>query len=438
MLTLQDRRSLLAVLGGALVVALLGCSGPVTSSDTEAPFEPKFAFQDPTLPLEERVDDLVDRMTLEEKVSQMQQNAPAIKRLDIPAYHWWSEALHGVARNGVATVFPQAIGLAATWNPELHNHAAHVIGVEARAKHHEAARHNRREIYTGLDMWSPNINIFRDPRWGRGQETYGEDPYLTGRMGVAFVQGLQGNDPDYIQIVATPKHFAVHSGPEQDRHRFDAQISQIDLWTTYLPAFEACIREGHAYSIMGAYNRTLGTPCCASPWLLTDILRTKWGFDGYVVSDVDAVADIHFSHQTTDTGAEAAALAVKAGCDLNGGSTYAKLTSAVHLGLIRESEIDISLKRLMRARMKLGMFDPPEFVTYAQTPYEINGSRAHDQLAREVARQSMVLLKNDAQALPLRKDLSAIAVIGPNADSGAALVGDYDGTPARPVSLLQG
>ncbi len=391
-----------------------------------------------TLTLQERVTDLISRMTLEEKISQMVFDAPAIERLGIPQYTWWNESLHGVGRAGVATVFPQAIGLAATWNPDLMHQIATAISDEARAKHHKAARRGIREIYTGLTFWSPNVNIFRDPRWGRGQETYGEDPYLTAQMGVTFVQGLQGDDPHYLKLVATPKHYAAHSGPEAERHSFDAIVDDRDLWETYLPAFEACVREGKAASVMGAYNRLNSEPCCASPRLLEKILRQGWGFDGYVVSDCEAIRDIFEHHQVVKTAAEAAALAVKNGCELNCGSVYPALLDAVEQGLISEDIIDRAVTRLFSARFRLGMFDPPEQVPYAQIPCEIVDSPEHRELALQAARQSIVLLKNDGDLLPLPKDLEAIAVIGPNADNLQVLLGNYNGTPARAVTLLEG
>jgi len=317
-------------------------------------------YRDASLPLDKRVDDLVSRMTLEEKVSQMINDAPAIERLGIPSYNWWSECLHGVGRAGIATVFPQAIGLAATWDTDLLHRVAVVTSDEARAKHHEAVRQGNRGQNHGLTFWSPNINIFRDPRWGRGQETYGEDPYLTARMGVAFVKGLQGDDPRYLKLVATPKHYAVHSGREPERHQFDARVDERDLRETYLPAFEACIREGKAFSIMGAYNRTNGEACCAHRKLLAEILRGEWGFTGYVVSDCGAIGDIFKGHRLVGSLEEASALAVKRGCDLDCFDEYKSLVKAVEQGLIKESEIDVAVKRLFEARFRLGMFDPPK------------------------------------------------------------------------------
>jgi beta-glucosidase len=395
-------------------------------------------YKEHSLPIKDRVTDLVSRLTLEEKISQMVHDAPAIERLGVPAYNWWNECLHGVGRAGVATVFPQAIGLAATWNPDLMHQVATAISDEARAKHHEAARRGIREIYAGLTFWSPNINILRDPRWGRGQETYGEDPYLTAAMGVSFIKGLQGDDPRYLKLVATPKHYAVHSGPESDRHQFDAIVSGRDLWETYLPAFEACVKEAKAASVMGAYNRTNGEPCCASPTLLEQILRREWGFEGYVVSDCGAILDIYAHHKAVDTPEEAAALAVKNGCELNCGQVYPALLDAVKQGLISEDVIDRAVKRLFTARFRLGMFDPPEKVRYAQIPYESVNSPQHRDLARRAARESIVLLKNEGGLLPLPRDLDAIAVIGPNADDLQALLGNYNGTLAEAATPLDG
>jgi len=417
---------------------------PHPASTETSPAASQPAYQDAALPVGPRVDDLVSRMTLQEKISQMVYDAPAIERLGIPAYNWWNECLHGVGRAGIATVFPQAIGLAATWNVDLMHRIAVTVSDEARAKHHEALRQGVRDIYTGLTYWSPNVNIFRDPRWGRGQETYGEDPYLTARMGVAFVKGLQGDDSHYLKLVATPKHYAVHSGPEPDRHHFDAQADERDMRDTYLPAFEACVKEGGAVSVMGAYNRTNGEPCCASPTLLDRILRKEWGFGGpsgleaYVVSDCGAIRDIHAHHKVVETAAEAAALAVNAGCDLNCGAAYPALLDAVEQGLISEDAIDRAVRRLFTARFRLGMFDPPEQVEYAQIPYEVNDSSQHRALALQAARESIVLLKNERGLLPLRKDLESIAIIGPNADDLQVLLGNYNGTPSRAVTPLEG
>lgn len=398
----------------------------------------QFPFENHKLSIEKRVNDLVSRMTLEEKVSQMMNKSPEIKRLNIPEYEWWNECLHGVARAGKATVFPQAIGLAATFDTDLIYKSAVVISDEARAKHHEALRNNDFGRYKGLTYWTPNINIFRDPRWGRGQETYGEDPYLTARMGVNFVKGMQGDDPKYLKLVATPKHYAVHSGPEPERHFFDATTTKRDLYDTYLPAFEACVVEGKAYSIMAAYNRYMGKPCCASHQLLEDILRNDWGFEGYVVSDCNAIRDIHDYHNYVDSKEEAAAVAVKAGCDLNCGSRYTYLINAVEKGDITEDEIDVSLKRLFTARFKLGMFDPPEVVPYASIPTSVVSSEKHRKLALETARKSIVLLKNENKILPLKKDIKSIAVIGPNANDLDVLLGNYNGFPSQYFTPLEG
>ncbi len=398
----------------------------------------EFPFLNPDLPVEQRLDDLLSRMTLREKIGQMVFDAPAIPHLSIPAYNWWNECLHGVGRAGLSTVFPQAIGLGSTWNTDLMFRVATAISDEARAKHHTALSQGRHDWYWGLTFWSPNINIFRDPRWGRGQETYGEDPYLTARMGVAFVKGLQGDHPRYLKVTATPKHYAVHSGPEHARHQFDAQASEDDLRLTYLPAFKACIQEGKAESIMGAYNRTNGEPCCASPTLLERILRQEWGFEGYVVSDCGAVSDIYTGHKVAADAAEAAAMAVKTGCDLECGRAYAALPEAVERGLLSEKEIDQAVRRLFRARFRLGMFDPPEQVPYASLPLSIVDSPAHRTLALEAARQSLVLLKNDGNILPFAENIRKIAVIGPNADDPAVLLGNYNGFPSQVVTPFYG
>ena len=421
----------------ALLLFLLLFRGS-TAATQEASVDRKAPYLDPSLPVNQRVDDLVSRMTLEEKVSQMMNVAPAIPRLGIPEYDWWNEALHGVAISGIATVFPQAIGLGATFNPPLINRVATVISEEARAKYHEAQRRGNRNRFYGLTFWSPNINIFRDPRWGRGQETYGEDPYLTSRLGVAFVKGLQGDDPKYLKVVSTPKHYAVHSGPEPERHRFDAAAIERDLRETYLPAFRATVTEAGARSVMCAYNRVNGEPACASTHLLGDVLRDEWGFGGYVVSDCGAIDDIYQRHHFVKTAEEASSLAVKRGTDLECGNTYKSLVSAVKQGLITEAEIDRSVKRLFEARFRLGMFDPPQMVPYAKIPFSANDSEEHRQLALEAARESIVLLKNDNNALPLRKDLKSIAVIGPSADDVRVLLGNYNGEPSRATTPLAG
>ncbi len=395
-------------------------------------------FLNPDLPLAARVSDLVSRLTLEEKIGQLMNDAPAIERLGIPAYNWWNECLHGVARAGLATVFPQSIGLAATWNTDLMLEVATAISDEARAKHHQAVRRGERGIYQGLTFWSPNINLFRDPRWGRGMETYGEDPYLTGTMAVSFIRGLQGDDAKYFKVIATAKHYAVHSGPEPDRHTFDAVVDFPDLRSSYLPHFEMAVREGGAYSVMCAYNRFRGLPCCGSPFLLNDILRHEWGFEGYVVSDCDAVDDIYATHKLVPTLAEAAAMALKAGTDLNCGRAYAALLEAVKKGLVDEATIDIAVKRLLTARFRLGMFDPEERVAYAGIPYSVVDSPKHRLLALEAARQSIVLLQNKNNVLPLPKSLKSIAVIGPNADDIEVLLGNYNGFPAEPITPLRG
>jgi beta-glucosidase len=395
-------------------------------------------FQDPDLPLEERLADLIGRLTLEEKAAQMLHQAPAVPRVGLPAHNYWNECLHGVARAGIATVFPQAIGLAAMFDARRLGRIATAISDEARAKHHEFLRQDDRGYYKGLTFWTPNINIFRDPRWGRGHETYGECPYLTGRLGVAFCQALQGDDPRYLKLVATPKHLAVHSGPEALRHGFDAAVSDKDLYETYLPAFFECVTEGRAESVMAAYNRVNGEPCSGSPRLLGRILRGEWGFSGYVVSDCFAIQDFHENHHVTSTWEESAALAVKAGCDLNCGRAYGHLPAAVEQGLLEESELDAALRRVFRARFKLGMFDPPERVPFAAIPYEVNDCPEHAALALAAARDSLVLLKNEGSLLPLSPELSSIAVIGPNAHDVRALLANYHGTPSRSVTPLDG
>jgi beta-glucosidase len=403
-------------------------------------------YLDPSQPINLRVDDLIRRMTLEQKASQLVNQARAIPDLQVPGYDWWSEALHGVANAGTATVFPEPIGLAATFDDPLIHDMAIVIGTEARAKHNQAVKAGRRDIMEGLDFWSPNINIFRDPRWGRGQETYGEDPFLTGRMGVAFVTGLQGDDPKYFRVISTPKHFAVHSGPEPSRHSIDVQVSKHDMEDTYLPAFRAAVTEGKAESVMCAYNRINGEPGCANTFLLVDQLRKAWGFNGYVVSDCDAVVDIFEGHHFVKSQAAAAAVALKTGMDnecadfftiTKDDHDYKPFVDAVKQGLLTEADLDVSLRRLFTARMRLGMFDPPEKVPYAQTPESEIDSAAHRELALKIARESMVLLKNDG-ALPFAASVKKILVVGPLADSVQVLHGNYSGTASHAVTALEG
>jgi len=395
-------------------------------------------YLNPDLPIDQRAGDLIRRMTLDEKIGQMTNAAPAIPRLHIAAYNWWNESLHGVARAGLATVYPQAIGLAAAWDEDLHFRMATAISDEARAKYNDFRRQDKHELYEGLTFFSPNINIFRDPRWGRGQETYGEDPYLTGRLAVQFIKGLQGDDPKYFRTIATVKHFAVHSGPESERHFFDAHPDERDFRETYLPQFEMGIKEGKAFSVMCAYNRLYGQACCGSSRLLTTILRNEWGFKGYVVSDCGAIDDIYERHKIVSTPDSAAVLAVRSGCDLECLNTYAHLKEAVAKSLITEAEIDTAVKRLFTARMKLGMFDPTDSVSFNQIPYSDVDSKQHRDLALESARKSIVLLKNAQHTLPLGKHLRTIAVIGPNAADSALLLGNYNGTPSKTITPLEG
>ena len=406
------------------------------------------AFRNPDLPTEQRVDDLLGRLTLDEKVSLMVERAAPVERLGIPRFPWWNEALHGVARTGRATVFPQAIALAATWDTELIERVATSISDEARAMNNRWIKEGKRNLYQGLVFWSPNINIFRDPRWGRGQETYGEDPFLTGAMGAAFVRGMQGNDPKYLKTVATAKHYAVHSGPEPLRHTFDARPSEVDLRETYLPAFRALVVDGRAESVMCAYNSVRGQPACGNDELLGKILRGEWGFKGYVVSDCAAVIDISASHKARRTAVEGAAMALLAGTDLECGAgswapgspdSFPTLGDAVKEGLVKEADLDRALRRLFRAQMRLGVYDPPERLPWAgYTSENTVDSPKHRALALEAARKSIVLLKNDGATLPLKEGLGTIAVIGPNADDTEVLVGNYSGTPVAPVSVLAG
>ncbi len=396
-------------------------------------------YLDPTHPLAERVQDLISRLTLSEKVTQMSHPAQAIPRLGIPAYNYWNEALHGVARNGRATVFPQAIGMAATWDADLVQRSAVAISDEARAKYHEALRRKgHTDWYQGLTFWSPNVNIFRDPRWGRGQETWGEDPILTGELGAAFVRGMQGDDPRYLKTAACAKHYAVHSGPEKERHNFNAVVSRRDLYDTYLPAFRKLVTEAKVEAVMGAYNRTNGEACCASQLLLGDILRDEWGFEGHVVSDCGALTDIHANHHLAQDAVESAALALKRGCDLGCDCVYEHIPEAIERGLITEADVDCALARTLTTRFKLGMFDPLELVPYAGIPMEVVGSAAHRELAYEAAVKSVVLLKNADNLLPLQGQMRKILVVGPNAAGLDVLLGNYHGLSDTLTTLLEG
>jgi len=386
---------------------------------------------------ESKIKDLISKMTLEEKVSQLLHTSEAVPRLDIPEYNWWNECLHGVARAGIATVFPQAIAMAATFDDGLVEQIADAISDEARAKYNEAIKQGNRGQYWGLTFWTPNINIFRDPRWGRGQETYGEDPYLTSMIGRAFVRGLQGDDPENLKLAACAKHYAVHSGPEKDRHTFNAVVTKKDLFETYLPAFKALVEDG-VESVMGAYNRTLDEPCCASELLLKDILRGRWGFKGHVVSDCWAIRDFHLNHKITQTPEESAALALNAGCDLNCGCTYPMLTVAHKKGLVTEEAINLALERLLRTRFKLGMFDPPESGRWDKLGREVINCEKHQRLANKAAEKSIILLKNDKGVLPLDSSAQKITVVGPAAANAHALFGNYYGVSSRFVTILEG
>jgi beta-glucosidase len=396
-----------------------------------------YPFQNPALSEEQRVSDLISRMTLKEKADQLLYTAPAIPRLGIPSYNWWNEALHGVARAGYATVFPQSITVANSWDEGLMYNVASAISDEARAKHHEFQRRGKTGIYQGLTFWSPNINIFRDPRWGRGHETYGEDPYLTGRMGYQFVKGMQGDDPKYLKTVATAKHYAVHSGPESLRHEFNARVSEVDLRETYLPAFRTLVVDAGVYSVMGAYNMFRDYPCCANP-ILYGILRNEWGFKGYIVSDCWAISDFYNYTKFAKDATEAAAQAVKAGTDLECGVDYENLVTAIERGILSEEDINTAAKRIFTARFRLGMFDPDEMVSYAQIPYFVNCSDYNNSLARQASNEAIVLLKNSGNTLPLDKSVRTIAVIGPNADNFESLIGNYNGIPKNPVTVLKG
>jgi beta-glucosidase len=415
------------------IFAILDSVGVLNGQD----YAGDYPFRNTSLQIDERVTDLISRMTAKEKADQLLYTAPAIPRLGIPAYNWWNEALHGVARAGYATVFPQSITIANSWDEGLMYNVASAISDEARAKYHEFQRRGKTGIYQGLTFWSPNINIFRDPRWGRGHETYGEDPYLTGRLGYQFVKGMQGDDPRYLKTVATAKHFAVHSGPEPLRHSFNAKVSEVDLRETYLPAFRTLIVEAGAFSVMGAYNMFRDFPCCANP-VLYGILRNEWGFSGYIVSDCWAISDFYNFTKFAKDPAEAAAQAIKAGTDLECGVDYRNLISALEKGLVSEKDLDKAVRRIFTARFKLGMFDPDEIVPYAQIPFFANCSDYNNTLARKAARESIVLLKNDDGVLPLGRNIRTIAVIGPNADNFESLIGNYNGIPKDPVTVLRG
>ncbi|HWB32583.1 MAG TPA: glycoside hydrolase family 3 C-terminal domain-containing protein [Acidobacteriaceae bacterium] len=425
------------LIGGKRAVCVAGLAMLLVLAPGAAkPSAGDLPYLDPSLPVEQRVDDLVSRMTLDEKISQMQNDAPAIPRLHVAAYNWWNEGLHGVARAGYATVFPQAIGLAATWDTELMHNVASTIATEARAKYNQAQRDGNTAIFYGLTFWSPNINIDRDPRWGRGQETYGEDPFLTGRLGVAFVRGLQGDDPAYLKTVATAKHFAVHSGPESERHSFDAVISDHDLEDTYLPAFRQLVVDGHVGSVMCAYNAIDGSPACSSQMLLQQKLKRDWGFRGYIVSDCAAITDVAVGHKFAADLAHASALSVRAGTDLSCGKEYASLAQAVREHLVTEPEIDAAVRRLFTARFRLGMFDPAERVPFNSIPFAQNDSPAHAALSLEAARASMVLLRNEHNALPFASSIRSLAVVGPNAAALPALEGNYNAIASHPVTPL--
>lgn len=396
-------------------------------------------YKDESLSFEERAADLASRMTLEEKVYQTLHGAAAIERLDVKAYNYWNEALHGVARAGVATVFPQAIGLAATFDEDFLEKIAAVISDEGRAKFNVQQKYGDYDIYKGLTFWSPNVNIFRDPRWGRGHETFGEDPYLTSRLGVRFIEGMQGKDDKYMKVAACAKHFAVHSGPEDLRHSFNAVSSEQDLRETYLPAFKACVKEADVEVVMGAYNRTNDEPCCGSKRLLEDILRGEWEFKGHVTSDCWAIKDFHEFHMVTADAVESVALAMNRGCDLNCGNIYGNLLKAVEKGLVKEETIERAVTRLLTTRMKLGLFDEPDKVPYNTINYDVVDCKEHREINEEAARKSVVLLKNENHILPLKKDsIRTIGVIGPNADNRKALVGNYEGTSSEYITVLEG
>jgi len=419
---LLQRLSFVLILAGACNISLLA---------------QKFPYQDPNKPTDERVADLVSRMTLQEKAYQMMNSAPGIERLGLLPFEWWNEALHGVARTGRATVFPQNIGLAATFDPDLVKRIGDAISDEAWAKFNIAQRMQNYGKYTGLTFYAPNINIFRDPRWGRGQETYGEDPYLTSRMGIAYVQGMQGNDPHFLKTAACAKHYVVHSGPEASRHSFDAEPPMKDFMETYTPAFEALVKEGKVQSVMCAYNRTFGKPCCGSSFLLSELLRNRWGFQGYITTDCDAIANFYKHHGAAKDEAEASALAIKSGVNLDCGNEFQSLPEAVKRGLITEKEIDQALSKLLVTRFKLGLLDPINNNPYSKIGEEVIGCKKHTDLAYEAAAKSIVLLQNKNNLLPLKKDIKSIFVTGPYAASQDVLMGNYNGVSDHLTTVLQ-
>jgi len=435
---MKNNTPLFVILLPAVLLATTSCrEATMRGHGPVAPAVEKMAFMNPRLSIDDRVSDLIGRMTLAEKVSQMSHDSPAIERLGVPAYNWWNECLHGVARAGRATVFPQAIGMAATFNEDLILQVSNAISDEGRATYQAAIEKDRRLRYGGLTFWTPNINIFRDPRWGRGQETYGEDPYLTSVIGSAFVRGLQGDDPRYLKVAACAKHYAVHSGPEALRHEFDAQASLKDMYETYLPAFKALV-DAKVEAVMCAYNRTNGEPCCGSKTLLHKILREQWGFKGHILSDCWAIVDFYQGHKVVRTPVEAVALAVNSGVSLDCGSTFPYLVDAVQQGLVTEETIDKALAILLRTRFKLGMFDPPEMNPYSKISTDVIHSTQHQQLARKAAVESIVMLKNANNVLPLQKDMRRLYITGPTAASVEVLLGNYYGISSNLVTILEG
>lgn len=418
------------------MLCLVAVCGAVSAQSVQPP------YLNASFPVEQRVDDIISRLSLSQKIKLLMHKGTAIDSngLKIPAYNWWNECLHGVARAGKATVFPQAIGLAATWDTVLMNRVANAISDEARAKHEFFAKTDQRGIYTGLNFWTPNINIFRDPRWGRGMETYGEDPYLTGKMANAFIKGLQGTDPKYLKAIATVKHFVAHSGPEEGRSGFNASVNETDFWETYTPAFKTAVRNAGVYSLMCAYNAFRDTPCCSNNYLMNEVLRKQWGFKGFVVTDCGAVSNIYRkgAHEKVSTAEEAAALAIRAGVDLECGSAFTALDKAVAKNLVTEKELDHALRRLFTARFMLGSFDDPSTVKFTRIPYEVVESDEHVGLSLEAARKSIVLLKNSAGLLPLDRNIKTLAVIGPNANDAEVLLANYNGLPTKTITPYEG